>query len=272
MINVNKSFAIGTEHISNNDIGWSSLPEIPLTTFTPSTMAVSFSRYLGLSMSFTINRRNISPVINKDPECYDILHELSEMSIIFYDSADDRAWLIDAERAVLQILQHSYQARPGHFKPGADLTFANHINDSNLVRSVMVANGTKVIREGLDPETGEKRDIPFSKPVKDLWEKLKNLGNIAQEQYRNSLHSSDFHLGKRTLYGFDYLGLVHSTADLEEHPMKKSLLPGCGQWPDLADSLGATILLGQNFQELLLPQPVTDQPWADLNGEFGRKG
>ena len=205
-------------------------------------------------MAFTINRRNISPLINKDPDYFDILHELSEMSVIFYDSVTERAWLIDAERAVLQILLHSHQARPGHFKPGISLAFARH-DDPKSVHAVMVKNGTTVVRDGLDAETGEQRNIPFSKPVKDLWEKLKNLGNIAQDQYQKSLHSADFHIGKRVLYGFEYLGLVHSTAELEKHPMKKRLVPGCGQWPDLADSLGATILLGDNFQEILLPRP-----------------
>ena len=250
-----KSLAIGTKAMVDREISWSSLPEAPSTTFTPSNVAVTFSRYLGLGLTFTINRRNIPPLVNKDPDYHDILHELSEMSVVFYDNATDRAWLIDAERAVLQILQHSYRARPGHFKPGVDLAFARHDDHTESVRAVMMANGTKVIRESLDAETGQKRNITFSKSVKDLWEKLKNLRNIAQEEYQKSLHSSDFHLGKRALYGFEYMGLVQSTAELEKHPVKTRLMSGCSQWPDLTDSLGATVLVGKNFQEILLPQP-----------------
>lgn len=248
------SYAIGTDEAKHTDIEWSSSNEIPSTSFTPTNVTVSFSQYLGLSMSFAINRRNISLAVNKYPEYHDILHELSDRLVVLYDTADHRGWLIDAERAVLQILLHSSKVRPGYWK--SDVRFEVARSDqAKSVHAAMCRNGKLIMREGLDAETGKFREVPFSRTVKELWEKLRNLADIAKEHYQKSLHSSDLGFGKRAIYGFEYMGLVHSTGQAEKHPMKARLMSHCGQWPDLTDSLGAAVLLGRNFGELMSPGP-----------------
>jgi hypothetical protein len=50
------------------------------------------------------------------------------------------------------------------------------------------------------------------------------------------------------------MGLVDSSTELEHHAMKAQLDMGCGAWPDLANDLGAVVLLARNFQEVLSPR------------------
>jgi hypothetical protein len=51
--------------------------------------------------------------------------------------------------------------------------------------------------------------------------------------------------------GFEYMGLVGFSTELEHQAMKVQLDTDCGAWPDLANDLGAVVLLTRNFQEVL---------------------
>jgi hypothetical protein len=204
-------------------------------------------------MTVSINRRNFSPLINKKPDYFDILDGLRDMKVVLFDTETSRGWLLDAERVVLQIILHCYQERPDRFKTGAEIAYAQpHEPDS--VRMAMEENRKALIREGIDAATGEEKEIPFTKMVKEVWEKLRVLGGIARKEAKEAMHSADFGMGNKVLYGFDYRGLVESMGQHEIHPMRQRLMADCGQWPDMIDDLEATVLLGRNFPEILLPR------------------
>jgi hypothetical protein len=43
------------------------------------------------------------------------------------------------------------------------------------------------------------------------------------------------------------MALVDSSTELEHHAMKVQLDTDCGAWPDLANDLGAVVLVARNF-------------------------
>lgn len=88
--------------------------------------------------------------------------------------------------------------------------------------------------------------------VKEYHEKLTNLRGIAKEEHQKSIHLADIGIGKRVLYGFEYLNLIQSSTS-ETHLLTERLMSDCGQWPDLADYLDATALFGRDFGEVLSP-------------------
>lgn len=178
---------------------------------------------------------------------------MRDRSVIFYDTATRRSWLIDAERATLQIILHRSKTRGKNFiAPDVKFEIAN-AKQAASARSAMESNQQVKLREGWDAIKGKKIDIWFSASVKELWEILKALAYKAQSEYKRCFHFADIGVGNKGFVGFEYMGLVESSAELEQQPMKVKLDTDCGEWPDLANDLGAVVLLARNFQEVLLP-------------------
>jgi hypothetical protein len=94
-------------------------------------------------------------------------------------------------------------------------------------------------------------DVWFSAAVSEILEILKVLAYKPQSGYKRCFQLTNFNVGNRGIVGFEYMGLVDSSTELEHHAMKVQLGTDCGAWPDLANDLGAVILLARNFQEVL---------------------
>jgi hypothetical protein len=184
----------------------------------------------------------------------DILHDLRGRSVFLYDTATRRSWLIDAERAVLQIILHRSKIRAhDYIDPGIKFKVANHM-EAGSAKSAMESNEQVRLRKGWDSAEGKEMDIWFSAIVKEIWEMLKALAFKSQSEYKRCFSLADFNLGSRGFVGFEYMGWVTSSADLEQHPMKVTLDSDCGYWPHLAHDLGAVVLLARDFQEVLSPR------------------
>ena len=214
---------------------------------------MNFSKVVGLGLNFQIGRKQTSLSTQPIKDYSDILHDLRDRSVIFYDTATRRSWLIDAERATLQIILHRGKTRgKNYIAPDVKFEIANAKHAASA-QSAMESNQQVKLREGWDAAKGKKMDVWFSAAVKEIWEILKALAYKAQSEYKRCFPLTDFSLGSKGFVGFEYMGLVESSAQLEQQPMKVKLDTDCGAWPDLANDLGAVILLARNFQEVLLP-------------------
>jgi hypothetical protein len=219
---------------------------------TPSGGNVTFSKVVGLSLNFQIGRKQTSQSTRPIKDYRDILRDLRDRSIILYDTATRRGWLIDAERATLQIMLHRSKARKNYVAPDVGFEIANPAQAASA-QSAMESNQQVKLREGWDAAEGKKIDIWFSTSVKEIWEILNALAYKTQSEYKRCFPLADLNLGNKGIVGFEYMGLIESSAELEQQPMKVKLDSDCGAWPDLANDLGAVILLAKNFQEVLLP-------------------
>jgi hypothetical protein len=173
--------------------------------------------------------------------------------MIFYDTATRRGWLIDAERATLQILLHRSKTRRNYVLPNGKFEIADS-KHALSAQSAMESNQQVILREGWDAAEGKKMDVWFSAAVSETLETLKVLAYKTQSEYKRCFQLANFNVGKRGIVGFEYMGLVDSSTELEHHAMKVQLDRDCGAWPDLANDLGAVVLLARNFQEVLSPR------------------
>ena len=174
------------------------------------------------------------------------------MPTVLYDTSCHRGWMIDAERAVLQLLLHRSMYYPNLFEK-VHKFYAAVPDNSMSVRHAMRENGGQIVREDRDLFVGEKQAISFSREVKNLWEKLGHLARTANNEYRKSFHLSDIGLSSRAVYGFEYNALVGSSGLSEQFVLRQKLVKGHGHWPDLVGDLGSLILFGKDFGDLIQP-------------------
>ena len=126
------------------------------------------------------------------------------------------------------------------------------------MREAINTNKEMLWRNGFDIESGKNKHIIFSSLVKDVWEILKGLAGVARLDYKKSAHRENFKMGRRTMVGFEYMDLVHSSSEFEKHPLQEKLKGECGKWPELADDIDAVLLFATNFQEILIPHDESE--------------
>ena len=174
------------------------------------------------------------------------------MNVILYDTETHRGWLIDGERAVLHILLHRSKIKETDYESGKELCFACP-REMSSVREAMKTNREALWRKGFDPESGKSMEVIFSSLVKEALEVLRGLAAVAKRDYKKSTHRENFGMERKTIVGFEYMDMVRSPSELENHPLELKLEGDCGKWPELAEDINAVFLLARNFQEILIP-------------------
>jgi len=212
--------------------------------------SVSFSKIIGAGLNFAIGRKQFLPTSRTITDYDDILHDLRDRTVIFYDTATKRGWLIDAERATLQIILHQTKAKTSYVESRTAFQIADP-NQLSSATSAMKNNKCVQIGKGWDSVDGKDTIRWFSTLVKEIREELVALTVKGYSEFQRCYSRTDIHCASRGFVGFEYMALVERASDLQ--PMKVEPADECGAWPTLACDLHAIILLGQNFQEILLP-------------------
>jgi hypothetical protein len=239
-----------TDELDYSLINWSRSCETPEMTISLTGASISFSKIVGAGLNFAIGRKQFLPTLRTITDYDDILNDLRDRRVIFYDTATKRGWLIDAERATLQIILHRTKAETSY----TESTTAFQIADPNQLSSAasaMKSNKRVQIGKSWDSVEGKDTIRWFSTLVKEIREELVALNEKGHSEFQRCYPRTDIHCASPGFVGFEYMALVEKTSDLQ--PMKVEPANECGAWPTLACDLHAVILLGQNFQELLLP-------------------
>jgi hypothetical protein len=231
----------GTEIIDYTKIKWARASQTPETSMTLTSLSIGLSNSFSSTVTFTVGRKQHAQEVRNLDHYDENLRDLQDRSVILYDTLTKRGWLLDAERATLQILLHRYRTRKGG--DGVDFGLANQPLN---IRSVMTTNRETKLWDDWDSTKNEKTEVLFATEVKNIREKSVGLAIQAQAEYRR-LNS------RKQVIGFEYKGVVETPENL--HALKEDLAPMCGDWPKIAHrQLSATILFGRNFQEILVPK------------------
>lgn len=84
----------------------------------------------------------------------------------------------------------------------------------------MESNQQVILREGWDAAERKKMGVWFSAAVSEILETLKVLAYKTQSEYKRCFQLANFNVGNRGIVGFEYMGLVDSSTELEHHAMK----------------------------------------------------
>lgn len=212
---------------------------------------MGFSRIISAALAFQVGRRQYPQEVQKLELYDDILKDLRNRCVILYDTITKRGWLLDAERAALQIVLHRCKDKGIGNAPDLGLS-----REQDNVPKVMKRLGNLKLWDALDAETHEEREIFFTSEVKAVRETLVKLGIKAQAEYQR-LSSNLIPGPNHTLVGFQYTGAVVHPHNLD--PLTVDLESSCGSWPRIAQrELAATILFGRNFQEIFVSNEDPD--------------
>lgn len=238
-----------TDELDYSLIGWSRSCQTPEIMISLTGASISFSKIIGAGLTFVIGRKQFLPTSRPITDYDDILHDLHDRTVIFYDTATKRGWLIDAERAALQIILHRNLAEISYAKSRTAFEIAdpNRLSSST---SAMKNNKRVQIGKGWDSAEGKDTIHWFSTVVKEIREEFVALTEKGYSEFQRCYPRTDIHCTSQGFVGFEYMALVERTSDMQ--PMKVEPAE-CGMWPTLAYDMHALILLGQNFQEILLP-------------------
>ena len=232
-------------------IEWSRSCETPEITVSLSGGSLSFAKMVGAGLNFMLRRKQFSPICPEINDYRDILDDLRGRSVIFYDTLTKRGWLIDAERATLQVMLHRTKMRVN--EPTTMNRFAIAVPEqASSAKWAMEVNQGVKLGKGWDATKGKETDVWFSAKVKDIREELIALADLSRSEFNRCFPRAGLNLRNKGFIGFEYKALVDTSID-PRLPMKVEPNPDCGAWPDLAYDLRAVILLAQNFQEILVP-------------------
>ena len=241
MRNLSAQSKLGTEIIDYTRIKWARASQTPERSVSLTGISFNISKIFGSTTTFTVGQKQYAQEVQELDNYDENIRDLRNRSVILYDTLTQRGWLLDAERATLQILLHRCKTRQG----GQGIDFGL-ISEPLDVRSVMITNRKLKLWEDWDSTKNEKKDVFFAAEVKKIREKLLKLAIQSQSEYRR-LSSS------KKVVGFEYRGVVETPENLDS--LMVNLDSTCGAWPRIAHrQLYATVLFGYGFQEILVPK------------------
>lgn len=223
--------------------------ELPQRALETTGGSVGFSKLIGINLTFKLSKRTPKKPEFNPVNYNDILRDLRQRHVILYDTGSKRGWMINGERATLQIILHRVKCRQNDFAdPGIKMEVADPRRAAS-VKEAMEANKKVKLREDVDVSDGTTKDVLFCSAVQEIWERLRALTYAIACEYHESLVHNIF---QKRVIGFEYRGLVYSYPD-QEPAHRETLNNDCGRWPDLVRDLGAVVLFGTNFPSVLQP-------------------
>jgi len=221
--------------------------ETPHSVLSLTGVTLSFSRMGGVSIPFTISRKQYNSSKREPTDYDDVLEDLRSRNAILYDTRSQRGWHIDAERAVLQIIYHRSKSRTNYIDQDGLFQMST---TEKAVRTAMKENERVKLRRAWHATKGEEIDVWFSAEVKEIRDIIMNLQIEARTEYNRCIRGND-----RKVVGFDYKGLVES---LQQTAMQVEMDDACGLWPKFTNDIGAVVLLAKSFPEVLSPRKQLD--------------
>jgi hypothetical protein len=122
--------------------------------------------------------------------------------------------------------------------------------DSFSIRRAMKANRDVVIRNDRRTETSDATSKYFGDVVGELYTVLEGLTEY-QEELENSPGLELIRDRASKLFGWEYMDVVKRK--LHPRPRKTQLKSTCGKWPKLKRKIGAVVLFGVCFQDVIGP-------------------
>jgi hypothetical protein len=240
---------IGTNFASYHTIGFSN-------SNTPSKRAVALT---GVSVGFGhigTGQANFafgkhSGVYTADKPNYysDMLDDAKQIHVILQDTEHRRAWQTDGERAILNLILHRHAKGAYTIENKAIELVPADLKVPSSVRSAMLQNATFVVTQDYHMDNREVNTKLFKDLVGDLYARLEGLEANAETV---NLAGIELRLDwRRRIQGYEYMDLVQKKRKMliKEAELRKT----CGQWPDFAREIGAVILFGSNFGDVLQP-------------------
>jgi hypothetical protein len=249
---------LGTIEMKCKDISHSNTLK-PADELQVSQTTIGFSYFVTGSVTFAIGKNNGS-FQSGTPKWYNgILDSASQTHIILQDMDEKnrRAWHTNGERLILQTILHRHLLK-AYTVDGATIDLqAADPNDPDSVRVAMHNNAQKVLEHDQDTESNEIKSVMFKTLVAELYTILDGLQSILGSLKDHTKAMLKIHLDLKRpqrprILGWEYMDLVGRKArmDMKEGFLSKS----CGIWPHFASDIGAVILFGNGFQEIIEPR------------------
>lgn len=203
-------------------------------------------------MQLSLGRRD-GPYHAQTPNFYqDLLEHARQLPVIVQDMDHGRAWHLDGQRFILGAIQHRHCIQPYtvHSKP-IPLHCAGG-DDIHSVHLAMLQNREIVLRHDRHLRDDDMHEKLYRHEVHELYERLESL-QAALENVTEAGIELKLSWGQ-SIQGWSYTELVEG-----EHRMmarEAALRKTCGLWPALARDIGAVVLFGANFDEIL--EPLSD--------------
>ncbi|KAH0553008.1 hypothetical protein GP486_006796 [Trichoglossum hirsutum] len=246
-------YSTGTSnvHYDYNGMGYSG-------TLKESTHELAFR---GLSLGFSkigtgtanFDYRNRQGVYNtgKSNSYKTTLDDANGLHVILHDTKDKRAWHTNAERLILHMMLH--RCYRGRFKIDNQLVCIEPADeDAGIsVRNAMWKNANTALfrdwKAGKDEETVWRFREMFEELLRTL-EKLQYEEAMVRTKPKIKLSWDP----RGSILGWEYMDLVEGKRQL--HLKSTKVKATFGNWPYFARDIGAVVLFGSGFREILEPK------------------
>jgi hypothetical protein len=114
----------------------------------------------------------------------------------------------------------------------------------------MIANTDVVMKDDRRMETSDATSKRFQDVVGELYTLLEGLTEFQGELEKSPGLQLNFDRASE-VFGWEYLDVVNRK--LHPHPRRTQLKSTCGKWPKLMREIGAVVLFGVCFQEVIRP-------------------
>ncbi|KAF2024047.1 hypothetical protein EK21DRAFT_118197 [Setomelanomma holmii] len=239
---------VGTPNSKYADIevSISDQPPRKIASWTSATGMLGLPKVGSVTAVITIAPRHYSQEVQKMENYDEILRDLRSRFVVLYDIQAQRGWLLVAERVMLGIILHRYESR------NSVVPTDHWLKDEPYdIRDTMRKQAKTTLWKDVDVATGDEKDVYVAAEVKIIRTLLlkRSLESINHWRQRKDGLGS----GATLLAGFDYRTFVETPANADTHECR--LQSSCGTWPkDVYRRLGAIVMFGSNFQELLAPR------------------
>ncbi|KAH0536252.1 hypothetical protein FGG08_006859 [Glutinoglossum americanum] len=179
------------------------------------------------------------------------LEDANGLHVILHDTRDKRAWHTNAERLILHMILHRYyrnsfeiDKRPVYIEPADE-------NAGVSVRDAMWKNANTALfrdwKAGKDEETVWRFREMFEELLRTL-EKLQYEETTVRTRPKIRLSWDP----RGSILGWEYMDLVERKRQL--HLKSTKVEATFGKWPYFARDIGAVVLFGSGFHEILEPK------------------
>jgi hypothetical protein len=240
---------LGTNFASYHTIGFSKANNPSKRVVALSGVSVGFGHIGTGQANFTFGKHSGSYTADKPNYYSDVLDDAKQIHVILQDTEHRRAWQTDGERAILNLILHRHAKGAYTIENKAIELVPADSKVSSSVRSAMLQNANFVVTQDYHMEKREIHTKLFKDVVGDLYARLEGLEANAETV---ELAGIELKLdGRRRIQGYEYMDLVQKKRKMliKEAELRKT----CGQWPEFAREIGAVILFGSNFGEVLQP-------------------
>lgn len=236
---------LATTEYDYEAIHYSPTPLLAKRTFSITGATIGFSQIGTGGLNLTLGRKD-GYYHNQAAEFYeDMLDDAAQIRVVLQDAQDRRAWLADAERVILHMIVHRHGTQP--FRRRNQLADPD---DPSSIRAAMIANTDIVMKDDRKMETSNATSKRFQDVVGELFAFFEGLMEFQEELNNSPGLELNFDRGSE-VFGWEYLDIVNRK--LHPHPRRTQLRITCGKWPKLMRELGAVVLFGLCFQEVIRP-------------------